>query len=410
MKKFFVLLLVLCLAFAGVITYISYTPMPIADVAELAETPAYEGETLGETVEEAAEPEEAPAGYMGLDYDAILALHDEEEVVATIDGRDISWREYYYWLFVQASQIDDYFAQMSAYYGISPDWSQPATADMNFSQMTVANVEYMLSQVKAVEKFAAENAVELTEEDEAALAQQLQSDMAAMLGEEADEEAFNEYLLMAHLDRNIYDSLNRAERLINRSFSQLYGDNGELVDAAEVLGYLADNQYIRANHILYMTIDPATGAALEDAAKAEKLEKAQALAAELAAIEDEAELVERFNAVKAEVCEDSGKVNFAEGYTFTPGTMVPEFEDCCIALADYAVSEVVETSYGYHVIMKLPLDADALILTSDGQTSTGRLLYANDSFNKSLNEAVEALPIEYVEGFETVDLTEFVIK
>ena len=33
MKKFFVLLLVVCLAFAGLITYISYSPMPIADEA-----------------------------------------------------------------------------------------------------------------------------------------------------------------------------------------------------------------------------------------------------------------------------------------------------------------------------------------------------------------------------------------
>ena len=45
MKKFFVLLLVLCLAFAGLISYVSYVPMPIADMAELTETPAYEGET-----------------------------------------------------------------------------------------------------------------------------------------------------------------------------------------------------------------------------------------------------------------------------------------------------------------------------------------------------------------------------
>ena len=414
MKKFFVLLLVLCLAFAGVVTYISYSPMPIADEAVLDAAPAYEGETLGETeaapAEDEAAAEPAAPSYKGLDYEKILALHNEEDVVATVGGEDISWREYYYWLFIQANQIDGYFAQMAAYYGLQPDWNEMATEDMNFAQLTNQNAEYMLRQVRAIASFAQENGVELTDEDKAGIAAQLESDMTAMLGEGADEAAFNEYLLQAHLDRDIYDRLNRAEYLMTRSFAQLYGNQGELVDEADAVAYLTDKGYINANHILYMSIDPATGEALDDAAKAEKLEKAQALAAELAAIEDSAELVERFNSIKAEVCEDSGKVQFPEGYTFTTGTMVPEFEAACLALEDYKVSDVVETSYGYHVIIRLPLQADSMVLSTDGQASTGRLLFANNDFTAAMNAKVDEFALEYAEGFEAVNVADYVIK
>lgn len=410
MKKFFVLLLVLCLAFAGLISYVSYIPMPIADEAELTETPAYDGNDAAVSEAEEAPAEEAAPAYQGLDYQAILDLYDEDEVVANMGDRDVTWREYFYWLYVQASQVDSYLAQMSAYYGIEPDWNELATEDMTIAELTIDNAEFMIAQVQAVEDYAKANGVELTEEDNAAIAEQLAADMASMLGEGADEAAFNEQLLSAHLDRDMYDRLNRAEYLTRRCFTQLFGQQGELVADADALAYLEANDYINASHILFMTIDSATGEALDDATKAEKLEKAKALAAELAAIEDETELVERFNALKAELCEDTGKVNFPYGYTFTPGTMVPQFEDACLALDSYKLSDVVETSYGYHIILKLPLDADATILTSDGNSSTGRLLAANEAFTNGLNEAVDARALEYAEGFEYIDLSRFVIE
>ena len=406
MKKFFVLLLVLCLAFAGLISYVSYVPMPIS--MEETDSSAVVAE-LEPAADEAVVEEAAPS-YQGLDYQAILNLHEEDEIVASMGDRDITWREYFYWLFVQANQIDNYLAQMSAYYGMEPDWNAMATEDLSIAELTVENAEFMVSQVQAIEDFAEANGVELTEEDNAAIAEQLAADMASMLGGDADEAAFNEHLLTAHLDRDMYDRLNRAEYLTRRSFSQLYGEQGELVAEADAVAYLESNNYINANHILFMTMDSSTGAALDEAVKAEKLEKAKALAAELAAIEDETELVERFNALKTELCEDTGKVNFPYGYTFTPGTMVAEFEDACLALDNYKVSDVVETAYGYHVIIKLPLQGDAAVLGSDGSSSTGRLLFANTDFTEKMNEAVEARALEYAEGFEYIDLSRFVIE
>lgn len=49
-----------------------------------------------------------------------------------------------------------------------------------------------------------------------------------------------------------------------------------------------------------------------------------------------------------------------EGYTFGEGTMVDEFYQAAISLEVGAVSEPVATTYGYHILLRLPLNETAV--------------------------------------------------
>ena len=155
-------------------------------------------------------------------------------------------------------------------------------------------------------------------------------------------------------------------------------------------------------------MDLSTGEALDEETVAEKKAQAESLVEELNAIEDKEQLVERFRELKEEYCEDNGKTAFPDGYVFLPGEMVEEFENAALALEEYAVSEPVESPYGYHIILRLPLDADAIIAySSTGEAMTAREYFANDDYSKKLTAYLEAMEAEYAPGFTPPELSDF---
>ncbi len=105
--------------------------------------------------------------------------------------------------------------------------------------------------------------------------------------------------------------------------------------------YFLEN-YWRAKHVLIST------EGMDDAQKAEAKAKAEDVLARAKAGED-------FSAMVAELSEDPGSASQPDGYVFTTGTMVKEFEDGTknTAIGDFTL---VETSYGYHVIQRLAID------------------------------------------------------
>ena len=111
-----------------------------------------------------------------------------------------------------------------------------------------------------------------------------------------------------------------------------------------------------------------------------------------------------------ELSEDPGSAYYPEGYTFTEGRMVPEFENAAKALEDYAVSDIVETAYGYHVLLRLPLKADAVVEFSSttNEARTARMLAANALYGKQLQETADALALNWLDGMEAPKLLDYV--
>ncbi len=398
MKKFVIILLVVCLAFAAVAGYLLGKGVVSSDT-ETGEEPAQE------TSAPTAEPVEAET----LDYDAIYALHDPDETVMIIDGQEINWGEYFSWLYMSAMQTEQYFVAM-ANYGMPLSWSDPVGEDasVTYASTALEGGENTLIQLMAILGFAQSNGVQANQETLDSIAEQVKSDMAATVGEDGTEEDFQEYLASLYRSRDAYDHTNMANFLNQQNFTETYGLKGEKVSDEQALAYLEENDYTYANHILLATMDLSTGEALDEETIAEKKAQAESLVEELNAIEDEEQLVERFRELKEEYCEDTGKTAFPDGYVFLPGEMVEEFENAALALEEYAVSEPVESPYGYHIILRLPLDADAIIAySSTGEAMTAREYFANDDYSKKLTAYLEAMEAEYAPGFTPPELSDF---
>ncbi len=401
MKKLLVLLLAMLLAFGG---WLSWKEIQPADSPVPMEEPAEEptGEQAGEEAQEAVVIRE-------VDYDAIRALRNAEEPVVTVKDQSVTWGQFCDLLQATGMDIQNYFAQMAAYYGVAADWegSVGDGTGQNFAQYAVNETREYIESILTVRAFADEHGVKLSGEDlasleAAALAEEL-------LGEGADVEEFYSRLESeANMSYETYRLMRETSLLYSRTFEELYGLNGEKISEEDAVAYLAEQGYLAAHHILLMTIDPNTGDALDEDTVSEKTARAGEIAAELQAIEDQEELLRRFKELKTEFCEDTGKEIYPDGYTFFPGTMVQEFEDAVRGLEEYAVSDPVKTAYGYHVIMRLPLHGDASLTTLTGTASTARGEIAQQRMTEALDAFQEANPATFAEGVEDFDLMPYI--
>lgn len=415
MKKFVALLIALCVVFG---LCVGYRAVPINDAAVFDESQPIAAEPAPvEPLEPAATPDAATAPDAAADtapapstdFAAIYALHSPYEVVALVDGLDLSWADYYYFLYFQAQQMNNYFAQMSSYYGMNVGWQDEYDAGESFEQHAVTAAESIVRELYGIEKYAYAHNCVLSEEDKETLESRHESDMLTICGEGASEEDFDAALEAMYMPREVLNRLNTCELLYINAFEQQYGAQGELVDEAEAVKYLEDNGYLAANHILFLTTDSETGEALSDEEIAGKKARAEEIAAELQAIADPEERLARFAELKAELDEDTGKTGYPEGYVFTEGTMVPEFEDGVKALDDYEVSEPILSSYGYHVIIRLPHDAGRTVTyTSAGEPVDARYLCASGAYTNEVQSVIDDVKIEYVPGFEPIVLSDYV--
>ena len=306
--------------------------------------------------------------------------------------------------------INQMAANMSAY-GMNVTWDDAADdTGISFKDYVVQLAEDNIRQIHSIKKFSAENDVTLTEDNLKAIEEQRKTDMVNLCGEEVSDDEFAEFLKSTYyLPIKVYDDMNEINYLYQNCFAKLYGEDGEKLSDEKAEAYLKDSGYMNAAHILFMTVDPSTGEALDDETIAEKKALADKFAAELAGITDTEKLQERFAEIKDEYCEDTGKEAYPDGYIFTPGTMVTEFEDTVNALEDYQVSEPVESRYGYHIIMRLPLTIDTVLKTSDSGTPlTARALAANQEYGEKLDACNDGIEIVYTDAFTGFGIADYI--
>ena len=399
MKRFVLILLAVLVVFGAAATYISHNQKPQETAAPAASAAPEAADAPQETP--------APVEIRTLDLDAVRALHGEDETVLSLGDERVSWKEYCEWLSSTAQQIEDYFRQMAAYYGVAADWegSVGDGTGMSFAQYAVYETNENISSILAYRNFAAEKQVALSEEEQAQLTDEGLA--RALLGEGATAEQLAAQLESEGFSIDSYRRIRETNLLLDKYYDETYGhDGGKVTDEAAV-AFLEDGGYVSAGHILFLTMDPNTGDKLEEAAVTEKRLKAEEVAAELRAVSDPAEREKRFLELKAELCEDGGKRTYPEGYTYTPGTMVEAFESAAKALEPFEISDPVESVYGYHVIMRLPLRPDSLLYSAQGTPTTARQEVAVVGMNGELTAFVEANPVACAEGIEELDLAKY---
>lgn len=327
---------------------------------------------------------------------AVRETYDPETVICTVNGREVTWGMYYYFL-------SGALEEMAYYTGSLPgDFNEILTGETTMGDYFKDSsrsqcVYYIVAQTKAAELGAG-----LTEEQEASVQEYWDSVVEHYGGQEALEQALRE----SCLDKDTFLTFLRSNDMLSNIMEQTYGLEGERLTDEQIRAWAADGGYARTKHILYYFYDE-NGQPLDEAAVAALKVKADETLAELKAIEDPEALEARFDEIMAADTGDPGLEDFPEGYTFPPNSMYEEFEEAAFALEEYGLSEIVESQSGYHIILRLPLLAEGHTLdrnSNTGEYMTLRESAANDLFSRELAGWIKDAEVVWTEGFEDLDL------
>ena len=342
----------------------------------------------------------------------------KEDTVMTVNGTSVSFDEYMGGLNQAVSELEDLY---QSYSGTSVDWDGKFLFDD-----TVTNLEWCLKRAgqqvaryRVVEQKAKEMGVTLTDEQTTAIDDQIQNikDQYVTSDDNADTQ-LQAFFASYGYTEDSYRERCRLNYLYSDLFTEIYGEQGSKLSDDKVQAYAEENDYITSAHILLLTSETVTDAdgkstskELSDEVKPEKKAKAEELCAELKAITDDTERWTRFKELMNEYSEDTGLPQFPEGYCFTKGSMVTEYDDASRALKEYEVSDVVESQFGYHVIMRLPTKGTDLVSYRNGYTqSVVPLTYlaAPVEFDADIADWASSADIKYTKLYDSIDFSQFI--
>lgn len=315
---------------------------------------------------EAAAPETETPAVIDSIYTDITGIPGEK-IVMTVDGNEIPAAMYFYWAVSCADNLMYQLQMYNMYYGMYSEafnadgtinWGYEIAEGMTLSQQLEQQIRSTVSFYAAVENMAQKQGVSLTEEDRTAMAEQMAEVSESYRAELVSKDPAAESLSAEEVMEKYLETIGINKALMERISSVYYlfeGLKKQVATPGSAI-YLEDddcNQYgYFADHILISTVDTETRQPLSDEDILKKTDLARDILAQLT---DSGDPVELFGRLADEYSEDPGRQTNPDGYIFTPGTMVQEFESATEALKYGEISGIVESDYGYHIILRKDL-------------------------------------------------------
>lgn len=200
----------------------------------------------------------------------------------------------------------------------------------------IDNAAYML--------WGSEVGFELSEEDLLAFEEQVE-DLKDYLIESGT--TFAKHLKENNLNDQLFRDVYLTNMYVNKFLTEyIFAEMPNLEVSDEALEvYMTENSVIAAKHIL---VTDESGLEYDDQLK---------LAEEILARIDDGE---DFEALMVEFSNDPGLETNPNGYTFRMGEFIPVFETATREMNVGSVSDIVESDYGFHIIMRIEVDYDVV--------------------------------------------------
>lgn len=301
--------------------------------------------TESETPSESTDPTESETSDVDLTlslYEYAAGLKDGDPAV-TVNGIAVPNELFFHWLSYDCYYMDYNYRQMGYYADFT---------DQNLVNYLLSDVENAATYYTVLRELCQEAGVTATDDQRAEYQAMIDSTVAETYGGDYDlfyqSYGLNEESLFYTYESNyLYDNY-----LLN-----VLSDPSE----ADLEQYVADNGIFGVKHILLGTtatdITDDAGSVTQTVEEYNAAQRALAedLLAQLRASDDPETL---FDILMTGYSEDGGLTTNPDGYTFSNSdSLVEGFREAALELEVGEISGVVETAYGYHIMLRLPVDA-----------------------------------------------------
>ena len=327
-----------------------------------------------------------------IDYDAAFAAFEPDTVMISASGIEVSWAELFMYIYGSINMV---FSQM----GAIPEWDEENQSGLTFGELLVTNAVEEILHERTIGYGARLLGVTLSEEHDETVREYFDS-LAEMYG---GEETFLELLWEADgcCSRELFEEIVKISILMNVVAVELYGENGEKISDDEFAEFAENGGYIMAKHILLRHSDEDGDA---------KRDEAEEILSQLRDYSDE-DFEAFFDELMFEHSEDTGLEENPYGYLFQAGDMLQEFYDASVALDIGDLSEIVETSFGYHIIYRIPVNYDvtpAAGYAANDMSTLKVVLIAKMFGSVAAGWRSELVP-EYSDAFNSIDMAEIFV-
>lgn len=274
----------------------------------------------------------------------------------TVDGVGVNAEEYLFWL-VNAISEQQYYGAISGEEG----WDDTLSDGTTMAQSLKEDARQAAVLYQVVRNKAKELEVDLTDEQ----TDQLNSDLGDFRTQLGSQENYQTWLESHCISEQGFLTLNQVGYL-NQGVREKLAQAGELaITEADVEAFIESEGIYGAKHILIATRHRNDDGSYEEFTAEEKeaaFQQVQDLREQLRRAGDSEALFDQLmNEYSQDGRDEAGNLYYPQGYDFVyAGQMVPEFENGALSLAVGAVSEPIETSYGYHIILRTQPNMDTV--------------------------------------------------
>lgn len=299
-----------------------------------------------------------------------------DAAAVSVDGREVpAWR-YLYWL----AYACDYIA--ASYDGGAVRWED--TADGTDLETYAADRALEGAALYAtVENWAEDFGCALTEEDEAAM----DREWAARTAQYGGEDAYLAELARLGLTRDQAEALSADAYLYRHLYERFSTQGSSLSPAEEDLRAFAEERgYVTGDHIWFSTATADSEEAL--AAVRSRAEEA------FGKLNGSPDPLNDFAVLAATYSDEADRDQHPAGRTFSPGGAA--LPDACMealrSLQEGQFSGVVEAEDGFYLLLRRPLDTEAV---------------APDYFDALLQAAAESADVSVTQACQGIDVSRF---